>query len=56
MPGTEGEDRVESTATGPGKGDFIAPPTVEERDEKVDALPGQEEFWRPPTRFGSVPV
>ena len=42
--------------TGPVKGDFIAPPEVEERDEQADALPAQEEFWRPPTRFGSVPV
>ncbi len=42
--------------TGPVKGDFIAPPEVEERDERADALPAQEEFWRPPTRFGSVPV
>jgi hypothetical protein len=25
-------------------------------DERTDALPQQEEFWRPPTRFGSVPV
>lgn len=42
--------------TGPVKGDFIAPPEVEERDEQADALPAQEEFWRPPTRFGSVPI
>ncbi len=41
---------------GPEKGDFIAPPEVDERDERADALPAQEEFWRPPTRFGSVPV
>ena len=42
--------------TGPVKGDFVVPPEVEERDERTDALPQQEEFWRPPTRFGSVPV
>lgn len=42
--------------TGPVKGDFVAPPEVKERDERADALPAQEEFWRPPTRFGSVPV
>ena len=42
--------------TGPVKGDFIAPPEIVERDERTDALPAQEEFWRPPTRFGSVPV
>lgn len=43
-------------ATGPAKGDFVAPPDVEEGDERADALPAQEEFWRPPVRFGSVPV
>lgn len=41
---------------GPAKGDFIAPPPVNEADEAKDALPAQEEFWRPPVRFGSVPV
>jgi site-specific DNA-methyltransferase (adenine-specific) len=30
------------------------PPTDEE--ERVEALPQQEEFWRPPVRFGSIPV
>lgn len=38
------------------KGDFIAPPEALDIDERTDALPQQEEFWRPPTRFGSVPV
>lgn len=42
--------------SGPNKGDFIVPPEIEEQDEKSDALPAQEEFWRPPTRFGSIPV
>jgi len=42
--------------TGPAKGDFIPPPVLEDQDERADALPPQEEFWRPPTRFGSVPV
>lgn len=42
--------------SGPQKGDFVAPPIVEEKDEAPDALPAQEEFWRPPVRFGSVPV
>jgi len=37
-------------------GDFIAPPEVTDEDERVDALPSQEEFWRPPVRFGSIPV
>ena len=44
------------SVTGPLKGDFIAPPDVPDVDEQEDALPQQEEFWRPPTRFGSVPV
>ena len=48
---TNGKERV-----GPAKGDFVAPPDVPEVDERADALPAQEEFWRPPTRFGSVPV
>jgi DNA modification methylase len=30
------------------------PPTDEE--ERVEALPQQEEFWRPPVRFGTIPV
>ncbi len=46
----------EEQPIGPVKGDFIAPPEVEDRDERADALPAQEEFWRPPVRFGSVPV
>jgi site-specific DNA-methyltransferase (adenine-specific) len=37
-------------------GDFIAPPNVADADERSDALPDQEEFWRPPVRFGSIPV
>jgi len=41
---------------GPQKGEFIAPLEVADTDERVDALPQQEEFWRPPVRFGSVPV
>ena len=52
--GTAGE--TPPIDAGPQKGDFIAPPEIEERDERADALPQQEEFWRPPTRFGSVPV
>lgn len=42
--------------SGPTKGEFIAPPPAHEADEAKDALPAQEEFWRPPARFGSVPV
>lgn len=46
----------EKRISGPSKGDFIVPPEIEERDEKSDALPVQEDFWRPPTRFGSIPI
>ena len=49
-------NQAEDQPTGPAKGDFIAPPEVDEQDEGADALPEQEEFWRPPVRFGSVPV
>ena len=42
---------------GASKGDFIAPDIEnEDRDERADALPPQEDFWKPPVRFGSVPV
>jgi DNA modification methylase len=41
---------------GPIKGEFVAPPIQVDADERADALPQQEDFWRPPTRFGSVPV
>ena len=43
-------------ATGPVKGEFVPPPDVSGKDEIAEALPEQEEFWRPPARFGSVPV
>ena len=49
-------DSAEKEVSGPVKGDFVAPPDVEDRDERPDALPDQEEFWRPPVRFGSVPM
>ena len=42
--------------TNPTKGDFVASPSNDIVDEQVHALPDQEEFWRPPTRFGSVPI
>ncbi len=42
---------------GPQKGEFIAPPEEMASDAAVpEALHQQEEFWRPPVRFGSVPV
>jgi DNA modification methylase len=50
------ESKTEETVAGPAKGDFIPPPVLEDQDERADALPPQEEFWKPPTRFGSVPV
>lgn len=54
---TAGEERLTDTErVGPAKGEFIAPPVLEDKDEAPDALPTQEEFWRPPVRFGTVPV
>jgi DNA modification methylase len=41
---------------GPVKGQFVPPPEVVDAGEIVEALPEQEEFWRPPVRFGSIPV
>ncbi|MFH1235923.1 MAG: site-specific DNA-methyltransferase [Parcubacteria group bacterium] len=55
MPKRNKLDQSE-VSTGPAKGDFIAPPEIEDVDERTDALPQQEEFWKPPIRFGSVPV
>jgi DNA modification methylase len=46
----------ELAVAGPVKGEFVPPPPAVDEDERSDALPQQEEFWRPPTRFGSVPV
>lgn len=51
-----GTPMAEAVDKGPAKGDFIAPPDVPDVDEPEDALPEQEEFWRPPARFGTVPV
>ena len=50
------ERRNSAGPAGPAKGDFVAPPEVDHRDESPEALPSQEEFWRPPVRFGSIPV
>src|SRR3972149_8148510 len=41
---------------GPVKGEFVPPPDVPDVDERADALPEQEEFWRAPVRCGSIPV
>ena len=43
-------------ASGPVKGEFVPPPDVSGTEEIEEALPEQEEFWRPPARFGTVPV
>ena len=43
-------------ASGPTKGEFVPPPDVSDKEEIEEALPEQEEFWRPPARFGTVPV
>ncbi|HTE83929.1 MAG TPA: site-specific DNA-methyltransferase [Dehalococcoidia bacterium] len=45
-----------SPTSGPLRGEFVPPPEMPERDEPGDALPEQEEFWRAPVRFGSIPV
>lgn len=50
------EESPKAKITGPLKGEFVPPPEVVDTDERVDALPEQEDFWRPPVRFGSVPV
>ncbi len=41
---------------GPVKGEFVPPPDVSSTEEIEEALPEQEEFWRAPVRFGSIPV
>lgn len=52
----EPEDR-EPRRAGPARGDFVVPSVPEgDPDERADALPRQEDFWRPPVRFGSIPV
>jgi DNA modification methylase len=56
MSSKKNHQESEIATVGPLKGEFIAPPEMVDADERTDALPQQEEFWRPPTRFGSVPV
>lgn len=51
-----GKTGMDDSRRGPQKGEFVAPPIAEEKDEALDALPAQEKFWEPPKRFGSVPV
>lgn len=50
------QDKSDSNIAGPIKGEFISPPEVNDIEERQDALPPQEDFWKPPVRFGSVPV
>lgn len=56
MSTSHNRDDQSEAVRGPAKGDFVTPPDPDERDERADALPRQEDFWRPPTRFGSIPV
>ncbi len=49
-------DGGRQNAAGPARGEFVPPPDVPDTDERGDALPEQEEFWRAPARFGSIPV
>lgn len=41
------EEDARKSTTGPVKGDFIASPEITDTDERADALPQEEEFWRP---------
>jgi DNA modification methylase len=56
MPRKDNNGDNSAEPAGLQKGEFIAPPEFVDADERADALPQQEEFWRPPVRFGSVPV
>jgi len=56
MSSKKNHQETEIAIVGPQKGEFISPPEEVDVDERTDALPQQEEFWKPPTRFGSVPV
>lgn len=50
------DNDADGRPAGPARGDFVTPAAAGDQDERTDALPEQEEFWRPPVRFGSVPV
>lgn len=51
-------ERQEPAQAGPQKGDFVAPPDELALDAEAtpEALPRQDEFWRPPVHFGHIPV
>lgn len=55
MATIEGENK-NKPMIGPLKGDFTGPSQVLGAEVPELGLPEQEEFWRPPARFGSVPV
>ena len=58
-PGFPPEDRSEQQGEDPTSsevGAFIAPVEVSDADEPANALPQEDEYWRPPARFGSIPV
>jgi hypothetical protein len=42
------EDKEAEGISGSVKGDFLTPPEAADVDERADALPQEEEFWRPP--------
>jgi len=51
------EEETKKSAIGPAKGDFVVPPEeLVGAEVTPEALPKQDAFWRPPVRFGSVPV
>ena len=50
-------DATEEETVGPAKGDFVvSADAADDADQLLEALPDQEAFWRPPVRFGSIPV
>jgi len=54
---TKKKSSAKAATAGPDRGDLIPPPALNpDAEERKDALPKQEDFWKPPTRFGSVPV
>src|SRR5438105_6492972 len=51
-------EKTSPVTVGPVKVEFVTPPEEMASDTQTiaEALPQQEEFWRPPVRFGSIPV
>ena len=51
------DKKKKDNLSGPQKGDFIAvDESLMEEEITSQSLPQQDEFWRPPVRFGTVPV